>query len=204
MCVNILQIEVWSQAPYHMLTALFLTHGCSSVTLTSSVPLQVGCTAEGKLLALKIDLYNNGGNSLDLSASVMDRALLHCENSYRIPNVRAQGYICRTNTASNTAFRGFGGPQVGLVMWISSARCDGVFVAAWPICKGVKPELLCDCCKDVHLACALLVGASLADRLISDWSAGLRAACRQETCFLCASHFHHQAWTAYKSCFLST
>lgn len=87
---------------------------------------QVGCTAEGKLVALKIDLYNNGGNSLDLSASVMDRALLHCENSYLIPNVHAQGYVCRTNTASNTAFRGFGGPQVCCTAFFYDTSCDDV------------------------------------------------------------------------------
>ena len=74
--------------------------------------LQVGCTAEGKLLALEVTMYSNGGNSLDLSTSIMDRALLHIDCVYRIPNVRAAGHICRTNHASNTAFRGFGGPQV--------------------------------------------------------------------------------------------
>lgn len=74
--------------------------------------VQVGFTNEGKILAMDVDLYNNAGCSLDLSAAVMDRALMHCENSYRIPNVRAVGHVCRTNVASNTAFRGFGGPQV--------------------------------------------------------------------------------------------
>lgn len=67
------------------------------------------------MVALDVDLYNNAGNTLDLSHSVMDRALLHVHNSYRIPNIRAQGHLCRTNTASNTAFRGFGGPQVHLL-----------------------------------------------------------------------------------------
>ncbi len=74
--------------------------------------MQVGCTAEGKLLALEVTMYSNGGNSLDLSASIMDRALLHIDCVYNIPNLRAVGHICRTNHASNTAFRGFGGPQV--------------------------------------------------------------------------------------------
>jgi xanthine dehydrogenase/oxidase len=77
-----------------------------------SMRAQVGCTAEGKLLALEVTMYSNGGNSLDLSASIMDRALLHIDCVYRIPNTRAVGHICRTNHASNTAFRGFGGPQV--------------------------------------------------------------------------------------------
>lgn len=41
----------------------------------------------------------------------MLRAMLHFENTYRIPNIRAQGWVCRTNLPSNTAFRGFGAPQ---------------------------------------------------------------------------------------------
>ena len=41
----------------------------------------------------------------------MDRALFHIDNAYRFPNVRVCGYMCKTNTPSNTAFRGFGGPQ---------------------------------------------------------------------------------------------
>ena len=83
--------------------------------------LQVGFTREGKILAMDVNLYNNAGCSLDLSAAVMDRALMHCENSYRIPNVRAVGHVCRTNIASNTAFRGFGGPQV-LTMYLSALQ----------------------------------------------------------------------------------
>jgi hypothetical protein len=52
--------------------------------------LQVGFTSEGRLLALDMDLYNNAGNSLDLSHSIMDRALLHFDVVYRIPNARAR------------------------------------------------------------------------------------------------------------------
>ena len=74
--------------------------------------LQAGCDAEGKLVALEVDLYSNGGNTLDLSASVMDRALLHADCVYKCPNTKVVGHCCRTNHASNTAFRGFGGPQV--------------------------------------------------------------------------------------------
>ncbi|KAH7618960.1 putative Xanthine dehydrogenase 1 [Nannochloris sp. 'desiccata'] len=72
---------------------------------------KVGCTPQGQFLAINIDFYNNAGNSLDLSHSIMDRALMHCENCYNIPHLRATGYVCRTNMPSNTAFRGFGGPQ---------------------------------------------------------------------------------------------
>ena len=65
----------------------------------------------GKLLALDADVFNNGGWTQDLSAAVVDRALSHIDGCYRIPNIYVRGRICKTNTVSNTAFRGFGGPQ---------------------------------------------------------------------------------------------
>lgn len=76
--------------------------------------MQVGFNKSGKVLALDCNLYNNAGNGLDLSAAVMDRALLHIDAAYKIPHVRVVGYCCKTNIASNTAFRGFGGPQVSI------------------------------------------------------------------------------------------
>ena len=72
---------------------------------------QVGHDAEGRVLALRMRLYNNAGNSLDLSHAIMDRALFHSDGAYKIPNVRVSGRCCKTNLPSNTAFRGFGGPQ---------------------------------------------------------------------------------------------
>ena len=71
----------------------------------------VGFTATGKVLALDIKLLSNGGNVLDLSGPVMTRALTHLDNCYFIKSLKAIGYVCKTNTVSNTAFRGFGGPQ---------------------------------------------------------------------------------------------
>lgn len=65
----------------------------------------------GKIIALDAKIYNNMGNSRDLSISVLDRALFHAVNCYDIPHVNVTGRSCYTNTASNTAFRGFGGPQ---------------------------------------------------------------------------------------------
>lgn len=76
---------------------------------------KVGVTTDGLIQALQVDLYNNAGYSLDLSMAVMDRALFHCENAYKIPHLRATGRVCKTNMPTNTAFRGFGGPQ-GLVV----------------------------------------------------------------------------------------
>ena len=75
------------------------------------VYFNVGFTAAGKILALDIKLLSNGGNVLDLSGPVMTRALTHLDNCYFIKSLKAVGYVCKTNTVSNTAFRGFGGPQ---------------------------------------------------------------------------------------------
>uniref|UniRef100_A0A3Q3BGF0 Xanthine dehydrogenase/oxidase n=1 Tax=Kryptolebias marmoratus TaxID=37003 RepID=A0A3Q3BGF0_KRYMA len=81
---------------------------------------KVGFLNSGKVVALDVSFYSNAGNSLDLSQAV-SRALFHMENSYRVPNIRGQGFMCRTNLPTNTAFRGFGGPQGMMVAesWIT-------------------------------------------------------------------------------------
>ena len=71
----------------------------------------VGCDRDGLLQAARIDLYSNAGWSLDLSRAVTDRAVFHLDNAYYLPHVRFRGHVAKTNLASNTAFRGFGGPQ---------------------------------------------------------------------------------------------
>src|SRR3954447_7853142 len=65
----------------------------------------------GRITALDAKLFSNGGCSTDLSMAVLERAMLHADNAYDIPHFRVTGRICRTNLPSNTAFRGFGGPQ---------------------------------------------------------------------------------------------
>ncbi|KAL1900924.1 hypothetical protein Sste5346_001985 [Sporothrix stenoceras] len=72
---------------------------------------KVGVNRDGKLQALDLRIYNNAGWTWDLSAAVCERAITHSDNCYNIPNVRIRGRLCKTNTMSNTAFRGFGGPQ---------------------------------------------------------------------------------------------
>ncbi|KAM3850718.1 xanthine dehydrogenase/oxidase [Diretmus argenteus] len=72
---------------------------------------KVGFMSSGKVVALDVTYYSNTGNSMDLSLSIMERALFHMENSYSVANIRGWGFLCRTNLPSNTAFRGFGGPQ---------------------------------------------------------------------------------------------
>lgn len=66
---------------------------------------------EGRVLAAEVTMVSNAGFSADLSGPVMTRALCHFDNAYWLPEVAVHGYAARTNTQSNTAFRGFGGPQ---------------------------------------------------------------------------------------------
>ncbi|HZW42662.1 MAG TPA: molybdopterin cofactor-binding domain-containing protein, partial [Agromyces sp.] len=72
---------------------------------------KAGFDDDGHILALATTLTSDGGWSLDLSEPVMGRALCHVDNAYWIPNFVAQGRIAKTNKTSQTAFRGFGGPQ---------------------------------------------------------------------------------------------
>ncbi|MGF6883582.1 xanthine dehydrogenase large subunit [Nocardia sp. GAS34] len=84
---------------------------------------RVGFDAQGRLQALDATLTADGGWSLDLSQPVLARALCHIDNTYWIPNARIAGRIAKTNKTSNTAFRGFGGPQGMLVMEDLLGRC---------------------------------------------------------------------------------
>jgi xanthine dehydrogenase large subunit len=70
-----------------------------------------GFSEDGQLLALRVDLVSDGGWSNDLSHAILDRAMFHMDNAYFLPNVEVRGRVARTNQPSNTAFRGFGGPQ---------------------------------------------------------------------------------------------
>ncbi|CAF1623452.1 unnamed protein product [Rotaria magnacalcarata] len=75
------------------------------------IQYKVGFTNEGQFTALDVRLWSNAGYSFDLSMAVLERAMLHIDNTYRFPNVRVRGRLCKTHLPSNTAFRGFGGPQ---------------------------------------------------------------------------------------------
>ncbi|HMJ05865.1 MAG TPA: xanthine dehydrogenase molybdopterin binding subunit, partial [Chthoniobacterales bacterium] len=77
---------------------------------------EVGFDESGLLRAAKVELFSNGGWSLDLSRAVTDRAVFHLDNAYYIPHFEGSGRVVKTNLASNTAFRGFGGPQGMIVM----------------------------------------------------------------------------------------
>jgi xanthine dehydrogenase large subunit len=71
----------------------------------------VGFDENGKLLAADFELHSDAGCATDLSLSILERAMLHVDNSYYIPHIRILGKAWKTNHPSNTAFRGFGGPQ---------------------------------------------------------------------------------------------
>ena len=71
-------------------------------------------------------------DSCTLMLQVIERAVLHIQNCYKVPNVRVVGHICKTNIQSNTAFRGFGGPQGMFV-------CE-TYMTAIAEKLGVEPE----------------------------------------------------------------
>lgn len=72
---------------------------------------KVGFDEHGKILAMDVKLFSDAGAYADLSTSIMERAMLHSDNSYFIPHMRVVGQVCKTNHHSHTAFRGFGGPK---------------------------------------------------------------------------------------------
>ena len=72
---------------------------------------EVGFDELGVIKGLKLKLASRCGASPDLSGAINERALLHIDNAYYLENVIVENYLCKTNTASNTAFRGFGGNQ---------------------------------------------------------------------------------------------
>ncbi|NQD92121.1 xanthine dehydrogenase molybdopterin binding subunit, partial [Pseudomonas sp. CrR25] len=75
------------------------------------VEYDVGFDNDGLLHGIQIELAGNCGYSPDLSGSIVDRAMFHSDNAYFLGNATINGHRCKTNTASNTAYRGFGGPQ---------------------------------------------------------------------------------------------
>ena len=75
------------------------------------IDYEVGYDDEGRILGANIALMSRCGYSTDYSGPVNDRACLHIDNCYYIPNLQLISHRCKTNTQSATAFRGFGGPQ---------------------------------------------------------------------------------------------
>ncbi len=75
------------------------------------IDYDVGFDDAGRILGIDFTLASRCGMSADLSGPVNDRAMFHCDNTYFLEHVRITSHRCKTNTVSNTAFRGFGGPQ---------------------------------------------------------------------------------------------
>ena len=72
---------------------------------------KVRVTHDGLFKAYQLEMVCNAGHSVDLSRAVMERAVSHSDNVYNFPIMHVSGKLAKTNIASNTAFRGFGGPQ---------------------------------------------------------------------------------------------
>lgn len=72
---------------------------------------EVGFDESGKVSAVDMQLSGLCGYSPDLSDAIVDRAMFHCDNAYHYPAAQVAGHRCKTHTVSNTAYRGFGGPQ---------------------------------------------------------------------------------------------
>jgi len=72
---------------------------------------KIGFDDDGLITSYIVDMNGDAGIARDLSLAILERALFHAENAYYIPNMRVTGTMWKTNLPSNTAFRGFGGPQ---------------------------------------------------------------------------------------------
>ncbi len=75
------------------------------------VDYHAGFGDDGRIEGVELVLSSRCGRSADLSGAINNRAMFHCDNCYYLENVRIVSNRCKTNTVSNTAFRGFGGPQ---------------------------------------------------------------------------------------------
>ncbi|CAF2520096.1 unnamed protein product [Rotaria sp. Silwood2] len=78
------------------------------------IKYKIAFNSEGHFLGLDIQMWSNAGCTLDISNTVMEAAMLHMGNTYQFSNIKIHGRICKTHLPSNTAFRGFGGPQAML------------------------------------------------------------------------------------------
>ncbi|CAF1261858.1 unnamed protein product [Rotaria sordida] len=78
------------------------------------IKYKVGFNNEGHFLGLDVQMWSNGGCTLDISEAVMNFAMLYMGNTYQFSNMKIRGRVCKTHLPSNTSFRGFGGPQAML------------------------------------------------------------------------------------------
>ncbi|ANB11129.1 xanthine dehydrogenase/oxidase [Sugiyamaella lignohabitans] len=114
-CCQISSIAAVAARKFKKPVRIILTRSEDMLTMGQRHPFlirwKVGLDKNFRFIGLKSKLYANAGWSLDLTAGVVERALFHMDNCYDFQNCHFEGFACKTNTASNTAFRGFGGPQ---------------------------------------------------------------------------------------------
>lgn len=77
---------------------------------------RVGFDSDGRIMALDLEIWSNGGHSLDYSGDVLETVILVVDSAYRLPNVRVKGHCCKTHLSSFTALRGFGKPQASAII----------------------------------------------------------------------------------------
>ncbi len=77
---------------------------------------RVGFDGEGRIMALDLEIWSNGGHSLDYSGDILETVILVVDSAYRLPNVRVRGHCCKTHLSSFTATRGFGKPQASAII----------------------------------------------------------------------------------------
>ena len=75
------------------------------------IDYDVGFDDRGRIEGIEFMFASRCGMSADLSGAINDRTMFHCDNAYFLENATIVSHRCKTNTVSNTAFRGFGGPQ---------------------------------------------------------------------------------------------
>jgi len=75
------------------------------------IDYEVGFADNGRIEGIEFMFASRCGMSVDLSGAINDRTMFHCDNAYFLENATIVSHRCKTNTVSNTAFRGFGGPQ---------------------------------------------------------------------------------------------
>jgi len=110
-----------------------------------------GFDGEGRIEWLTASLYSDGGWSLDLSDPVIWRAMFHIDNAYFLPSVEVTGHVCLTHKTSQTAFRGFGGPQGMLVIEDAMQRA-GERLAS-------KRLVESSCCQRISMRAASFTGS---------------------------------------------
>jgi len=123
------------------------------------VQSKIGATKEGKLLAAEIKIISDTGAYMVVGGGVLARSVIQASGPYDIPNVKVDGYVVYTNNPISGAFRGYGGPQVGLAHEIQMDR----------LAKALSMDPV-----DLRLKNALDVGSTTATGQVLEHSVGVK------------------------------